>query len=138
MKLKDVADRAAAYGFPGVVVDGNDVLAVREAAAAAVERARAGQGPTLIEAKTWRHWGHFIGDMAKYRDPAEHASWLERDPIPTFAKLLVQQGMAMEAELEAIQQEADAEMDAAIEYGRQSPFPDKSELTDDVYVGGGR
>ena len=63
MKLKDVADRAAAYGFPGVIVDGNDVLAVREVAAEAVERARAGGGPTLVECKTWRHWGHFIGDM---------------------------------------------------------------------------
>lgn len=134
-KLKNLADRAAAYGFPGVVVDGNDVLAVREAAMEAVGRARGGGGPTLIEAKTWRHWGHFIGDSAKYRDPAEHAAWLARDPIPAFAKVLVGQGIAAEPELRAVQEEADAEMDAAIEYGRQSPFPDKSELTMDVYVG---
>ena len=136
-KLKDLADRAAAYGFPGVVVDGNDVLAVREVAAEAVDRARGGGGPTLIEAKTWRHWGHFIGDSAKYRDPAEHAAWLKRDPIPAFAAVLVKGGATTQAELDDIQTAAEAEMDAAIEYGRQSPFPDKSELTKDVYVGGG-
>ena len=134
MKLKDVADRAAAYGFPGVVVDGNDVLAVREVAAEAAERARAGGGPTLIEAKTWRHWGHFIGDMAKYRDPAEHEAWLKRDPIPNFGNLLRERGLATEAELETIRADADTEMDAAMEYGRQSPFPDASELTADVYA----
>ena len=92
MKLTDVAERAAAYGFSGVVVDGNDVLAVRETAQMAVERARSGGGPTLIEAKTWRHWGHFIGDMAKYRDPAEHEAWLKRDPIPAFVGVLLARG----------------------------------------------
>ncbi len=135
MKLRDVADRAAAYGFPGVVVDGNNVLAVRETATEAVERARAGGGPTLIECKTWRHWGHFIGDMAKYRDPAEHESWLRRDPIPAFAAVLLDRSAATEAELQTILAEADTEMDAAVEFGRQSPFPDKSELITDVYVG---
>ena len=134
-KLKNLADRAAAYGFPGVVVDGNDVLAVREVAAEAVDRARGGGGPTLIEAKTWRHWGHFIGDSAKYRDPAEHQSWLDRDPIPAFAAVLVERGVAAEAELTAIREAAEVEMDTAIEFGRQSPFPDKAELTQDVYVG---
>jgi acetoin:2,6-dichlorophenolindophenol oxidoreductase subunit alpha len=135
MRLKDVADRAAAYGFPGVIVDGNDVLAVREVAMEAVERARAGGGPTLIEAKTWRHWGHFIGDMAKYRDPAEHEAWLARDPIPAFAKVLLERELASQAELHDIQAAADAEMDAALEFGKASPFPDKSELTTDVYAG---
>ncbi len=141
MKLKDVADRAAAYGFPGVVVDGNDVLAVREVAAEAVERARAGGGPTLIEAKTWRHWGHFIGDMAKYRDPAEHEAWLQRDPIPAFAQVLLERSGATQAEIDEIQTAADAEMDAAVEFGKASPFPDAAALTADVYAGtygGGR
>jgi pyruvate dehydrogenase E1 component alpha subunit len=136
MKLKDIAARAAAYGFPGVVVDGNDVLAVRNVAAQAVARARAGGGPTLIEAKTWRHWGHFIGDMAKYRDPAEHEAWLKRDPIPTFARVLRDRGAATETELEAVRAQAEAEMDEALEFGRSSPFPDKSELTAGVYAGG--
>jgi acetoin:2,6-dichlorophenolindophenol oxidoreductase subunit alpha len=134
-RLKNLADRAAAYGFPGVVVNGNDVLAVREVTVGAVDRARAGGGPTLIEAKTWRHWGHFIGDSAKYRDPAEHQAWLDRDPIPAFAAVLAKRGMAVEAELAAVREEAEAEMDAAIEFGRQSPFPDVSELVQDVYVG---
>jgi acetoin:2,6-dichlorophenolindophenol oxidoreductase subunit alpha len=134
MKLKDIADRAAAYGIPGVVVDGNDVLAVREVATEAVERARGGHGPTLIEAKTWRHWGHFIGDAAKYRDPEEHAAWLARDPIPAFATVLRERGVATEAELAAIHWEADTEMDVAVDFGKSSPFPDVSELTADVYA----
>jgi pyruvate dehydrogenase E1 component alpha subunit len=75
--------------------------------------------------------------MAKYRDPAEHEAWLKRDPIITFAKVIIDLGASTEAGLQAIQDEANAEMDAAIEYGRQSPFPDKSELTNDVYVEGG-
>jgi TPP-dependent pyruvate/acetoin dehydrogenase alpha subunit len=135
MKLKDVADRAASYGFPGVVVDGNDVLDVREETRKAVERARSGGGPTLVECKTWRHWGHFIGDSAKYRDPAEHAAWLKRDPIPTFGGVLQHLGVATEAELEGIREAAEVEMDEAVAYGKASPFPDVAELTTDVYVG---
>ena len=135
MKLTDIADRAAAYGFPGVVVDGNDVLAVREAAAEAVERARSGGGPTLIECKTWRHWGHFIGDMATYRDPAEHEAWLKRDPIPAFG------GSAARARewrpkpsSRQSKQEADAEMEAAVEFAEEQPFPTRRRLTTDVYA----
>ncbi len=133
MKLKDIADRAASYGFPGVVVDGNDVLAVRAAAAEAVTRARSGGGPTLIECKTWRHWGHFIGDMARYRDPAEHEAWLRRDPIPNFRAKLLAWGVADEAELTQIEQAAEAEMDEAVAFGKTSPFPLVSELTAGVY-----
>jgi pyruvate dehydrogenase E1 component alpha subunit len=134
MKIQDVADRAASYGFPGVVVDGNDVLAVRSAAAEAVDRARTGGGPTLVECKTWRHWGHFIGDAAGYRDPAEHQAWLNRDPLKLTANLLREKGWVEQAELDAIQAAADAEMQEALEYGKTSPFPSLDELTTDVYV----
>jgi pyruvate dehydrogenase E1 component alpha subunit len=134
MKIENVADRAASYGFPGVVVDGNDVVAVREAAAEAVERARSGGGPTLVECKTWRHWGHFIGDAATYRDPAEHEAWLKRDPLLLSADLVRTKGWATDAELGQIQAEADAEMQEALEFGKTSPYPALEELTADVYV----
>jgi TPP-dependent pyruvate/acetoin dehydrogenase alpha subunit len=133
MKIKDIADRAASYGFPGVVVDGNDVVAVREAAAEAVDRARSGGGPTLVECKTWRHWGHFIGDAATYRDPAEHEAWLKRDPLILCADLLRSKNWATESDLEKIQAEADAEMQAALEYGKNAPYPSTEELLTDVY-----
>ncbi len=134
MKIKDIADRAASYGFPGVVVDGNDVLAVREATAVAVDRARSGGGPTLIECKTWRHWGHFIGDAATYRDPAEHEAWLKRDPLILGANVLRSKGWATDADLEKIQAEADVEMQAALEFGKNSPYPSVEELYTDVYT----
>jgi pyruvate dehydrogenase E1 component alpha subunit len=137
MKISDVADRAASYGFPGVVVDGNDVLAVRHAAGEAVDRARSGGGPTLVECKTWRHWGHFIGDAATYRDPAEHQAWLNRDPLKLTANLLREKGWANQQELDAIQADADAEMTAALEFGKNSPYPSLDELTTDVYVTAG-
>jgi acetoin:2,6-dichlorophenolindophenol oxidoreductase subunit alpha len=133
MKLANVADRAAAYGLPGVVVDGNDVVAVREAAAEAVDRARSGGGATLVECKTWRHWGHFLGDAATYRDPAEHEAWLKRDPIPRCAELLMSQKWATPRDLEAIQAAADAEIERALEFGKNSPWPAKEELLTDVY-----
>jgi pyruvate dehydrogenase E1 component alpha subunit len=129
----NVADRAAAYGFPGVTVDGNDVLAVREAAEEAVDRARNGGGPTLLDCRTWRHWGHFIGDAATYRDPAEHEAWLKRDPLIIASSMLKAKKWATDAELAAIQAEADAEMQAALEFGKASPFPPVEELYTDVY-----
>jgi pyruvate dehydrogenase E1 component alpha subunit len=134
MKIENVADRAASYGFPGVVVDGNDVLLVKEAAAEAVDRARNGGGPTLVECKTWRHWGHFIGDAATYRDPAEHEAWLKRDPLILCADLLRANGWATDPDIQKIQTEADAEMREALEFGKQSPYPSLDELTTDVYT----
>ncbi len=88
LPIENIADRAAAYGIPGVVVDGNDVLAVYEAAAKAVKRARDGEGPTLIECKTYRRGGHSRSDPGNYRPPEEVKKWLARDPIPHFEKIL--------------------------------------------------
>jgi pyruvate dehydrogenase E1 component alpha subunit len=134
MKIENVADRAAGYGFPGVVVDGNDVVAVRAVAAEAVDRARSGGGPTLVECKTWRHWGHFLGDAATYRDPAEHQAWLKRDPLILCAEVLRSKKWAAQSELDQIQAEAEVEMKEALEFGRSSPWPSKDELLTDVYV----
>jgi pyruvate dehydrogenase E1 component alpha subunit len=107
---------------------------MREAAREAVDRARTGGGPTLLDCRTWRHWGHFIGDAATYRDPAEHQAWLDRDPLIITGNLLRSKKWAGDAELEAIQAEADAEMQAALEYGKASPFPALEELYTDVYT----
>ncbi|MBN2242679.1 MAG: thiamine pyrophosphate-dependent dehydrogenase E1 component subunit alpha [Acidobacteria bacterium] len=131
----EVAGRAAGYGFPGVTVDGNDVAAVREAAGQAVARARAGQGPTLLDCRTWRHWGHFIGDAAAYRDPEEHKAWLKRDPLILAADLLRSEKWATQADLDRIQAEAEEEMLAALDFGKNSPLPGKEELYTHVYTG---
>ncbi len=112
----DIAGRAAAYGFPGDVVDGNDVLTVREAAAAAIARARAGDGPTLLEAKTYRHKGHSRVDAGKYRPQEEVDEWLSRDPLPRLAERL--DG----ASVERIRERAEAELDEAVERARAAPF----------------
>lgn len=134
MRVEHVAERAAAYGIPGVVVDGNDVEAVHEAALEAVARARAGRGPTLLECKTWRHEGHFVGDPCAYRDPAEHEEWLRRDPILLGTRMLLDRGLATQEEIDAIRSEAKAEIEAAIEFGRGGPWPDEAELLTDVYA----
>jgi TPP-dependent pyruvate/acetoin dehydrogenase alpha subunit len=104
-----LAHRAEAYGIPWEIVDGNDVLAARAAAARAVERARAGNGPTLIEFLTYRHFGHSRSDPAKYRPPEEVDSWLARDPLPRVAERLGEQ------EAEALRADAEREMTAALE-----------------------
>jgi TPP-dependent pyruvate/acetoin dehydrogenase alpha subunit len=113
----DIAGRAAAYGMPGVVTDGNDVLAVRETAATAVARARAGEGPTLIEAKTYRHKGHSRVDPGKYRPKAEVEEWLTRDPIPRLASYLD------DDTVERIHDEVEAELEAALAAARAAAQP---------------
>jgi TPP-dependent pyruvate/acetoin dehydrogenase alpha subunit len=112
----DIAARAAGYGMPGLEVDGNDVLAVREAAREAVERARSGRGPTLLEAKTYRHKGHSRVDPGKYRPPEEVEEWLGRDPLPRFAERLDQ------AAVERIRARVEAEVELALGVARAAPF----------------
>jgi pyruvate dehydrogenase E1 component alpha subunit len=108
-----IADRAAGYGIPGVVVDGNDVLAVREAVMAAVDRARAGEGPSLIEAQTYRLKGHWAGDPAAYRPPGELEAWQARDPLPRFERELAEAGIASPAAVAAVRERARARVEAA-------------------------
>ncbi|QIE54181.1 thiamine pyrophosphate-dependent dehydrogenase E1 component subunit alpha [Pikeienuella piscinae] len=129
-----VADRAVAYGMPGEAVDGNDVSAVAEACNAAVERARAGEGPSLIETMTYRWRGHSKSDRNRYRTKDEIESWVARDPIPRFAALLVEHGVMTEAEVAALEIDVAEEIATAIDYARQSPDPNPLEATRDVYT----
>ena len=108
-----IADRAAGYGIPGAVVDGNDVLAVREAVTAAMARARAGEGPSLIEAQTYRLKGHWAGDPAAYRLAGEQEAWQARDPLPRLERQLVQAGVASAESLAAARERARARVEAA-------------------------
>jgi pyruvate dehydrogenase E1 component alpha subunit len=134
MNIENIADRATAYGIPGVVVDGNDVLAVYEATVKAVERARKGEGPTLIECKTYRHKGHSRVDPAKYRPKEEVEEWLAKDPIKRFKEKLLQEGAITEAEIQQIEQEVAAEIDAAVRFAMESPYPEPEEALEDVYA----
>lgn len=134
MAIKDVADRGAAYGIPGVVVDGNDVLAVREAAQDAIARARRGEGPTLLECKTYRHLGHFAGDPGEYKPAEEQEFWMERDPIPAFAKFLVENEAFGEDELAQMDAEVERELDEAYQFACDSPEPEEHSVVEDVYT----
>lgn len=132
--VADVADRAAAYAMPGIVVDGNDVLAVREAVGGAVARARAGDGPTLVETKTYRHRGHYEGDMCAYRPDGELEEWLLRDPIVTFPALLRSRFAIAEGELEAVRARVEERLDDATRFAAAGTHPDPSQTLEDVYV----
>jgi 2-oxoisovalerate dehydrogenase E1 component len=133
-KLPDIADRACAYGIPGEVVDGMDVLAVRGAVARAAERARRGEGPTLIEAKTYRWYGHSHSDPRAYRTREEEAEWKERDPISVLKENMQTVGMLSEAEFETLDQAVKAKLQQAMAYSEASPEPSPDELYTDVYA----
>jgi acetoin:2,6-dichlorophenolindophenol oxidoreductase subunit alpha len=133
-KNQRISDRAAGYGLPGVTVDGNDPWAMYAAANEAVERARSGGGPTLIEANTYRLMGHFYGDQMPYMDQEEYAAAAAADPIPRFRARLIEEKLATEEELAAIDADAAGEVDAAIEFGFASPAPSPEDLFEDVYA----
>lgn len=130
----DVANEAAAYGIPGVCIDGNDVLAVYEAASSAVDRARGMKGPTLIEAKTYRWRGHSRSDARLYRTPEEEEQWRERDPIRRFADQLIAEGLLSREQLEGFKAHAARLMEEAVTFAERSPYPSAEDLTRDVYV----
>jgi pyruvate dehydrogenase E1 component alpha subunit len=132
MRVNSVAQRAAAYGFPGVTVDGNDPLAVYEAARAAVERARSGGGPTLLECRTYRWMGHYIGDPATYRPAEEVAWWKERDPLALFERKLIETDICSQEEIQRVHEQVRAELEAAIEFARQSPAPAPEDALTDL------
>jgi len=132
--IPNIADRAAAYGIPGVTVDGNDVLAVYEAAGEAVTRARKGEGPTLVECKTCRHHGHYEGDTDTYRTKEELDECKKRDPIPRFRKKLVEMGVLTEKEADKIEQEINEEIEEAVKFAEESPLPAPEETLEDVYA----
>ncbi|MFZ4850430.1 MAG: thiamine pyrophosphate-dependent dehydrogenase E1 component subunit alpha [Caldilinea sp.] len=132
--IAHVADRAGAYGIPGVVVDGNDVLAVRAAAAAAVARARSGEGPTLLECLTYRLCGHSRSDPRTYRTQQEEKEWQERDPLPNFVAWLTAGGHFTPEALQAVDQQIEATLADAIAFAEASPSPEPMSLYEDVYA----
>ncbi len=132
--IQDIAERAQAYGIPGVVVDGMDVLAVKEAVEKAAERARRGEGPTLIECKTYRYLGHSKNDPRAYRTKEEEKQWKERDAILRYRKWLLESGTAEETELKAIEGEVEREVEEAIRFAEESPYPPLEEIVKDVYL----
>ena len=132
--VKDIAVRADSYAMPGVVVDGNDVLAVRAAMEEAVTRARSGQGPTLLEAKTYRHRGHYEGDMGAYRPPQEVSEWLARDPIAVFGRRLIEEHGVTQDQLDEVASEVERELDEAAAFAESSPHPLPEEALEDVYL----
>jgi pyruvate dehydrogenase E1 component alpha subunit len=131
--VPDVSIRAEGYAFPGVIVDGNDILAVYEAALKAADRARTGQGPTFIEAKTYRHRGHYEGDPMVYRTPEELEEWKKRDPIINFHQKLLDEKTASENDLKTITGEVKILLDEAVEFARNSPAPEPESALEGVY-----
>jgi 2-oxoisovalerate dehydrogenase E1 component len=129
-----IADRACAYDMPGEVVDGMDVLAVREAVGRAVERARQGEGPSLIQCQAYRWYGHSRSDPRAYRTKEEEAAWKTRDPIPNFAAWLVEQGLCTQAEIDALEEQVEQAIDEATQFALDSAMPPAEELEEFVYA----
>lgn len=132
--IRDISVRAQAYGIPGVSIDGNDVLTVYETVSKAVERARGGLGPTLIECKTYRLRGHFEGDPMNYRSKEEMEEWAQRDPIPRFKEKLLSMTDITSREVEAIEEEVKASVEAAVKYAEECPQPDPENLMEDIFA----
>jgi TPP-dependent pyruvate/acetoin dehydrogenase alpha subunit len=134
MAIEDVADRAESYGFDGVAINGNDVLAVYQATQGALARARGGHGPTLIECKTYRWHGHSEHDKAFYRTDEELAMWKSRDPIPTFTTYLKGMNVLNEQNLGDIEARVRATIDDAVEFAMNAPDPRPEEAVTDLYA----
>lgn len=132
--IDHISQRAAGYGIPGVTVDGNDVLAVMDAVEQAVDRARSGQGPTLVEAETYRWKGHSKSDRQLYRTRDEIKAWQKRDPIPRFAKLLLSAKMLTATDADEIKAQAEATIEAAVAFAESSPEPDVATIMEGVYA----
>ena len=129
----DLCMRAAGYGMPGEKVDGNDLLAVRKATAFAIERARAGEGPTFLENVTYRMKGHYEGDPQQYRKIEEVESWGEKDPIERFARVLIQKKVLTKKLRAEILTTVQVELDAAFAFAQNSPFPEPEDALTDLY-----
>ncbi|MBN4064650.1 thiamine pyrophosphate-dependent dehydrogenase E1 component subunit alpha [Dehalococcoides mccartyi] len=136
--VEHVSDRASAYNMPGLLVDGQDVIAMYEATAAAVERARAGEGPTLIEGLTYRFEEHSLGlgrvARGEYRSQEEIDRWRKRDPLDILEKTLISQGIATREECDAINAATVDEVEKATDFARNSPFPEESDLFEDMWA----
>lgn len=137
INIENIADRAAAYGIPGEIVDGNDVLKVNEAANSAVERARAGKGPTLLELKTYRISGHSRSDANKYRPEEEEEKWFAHDPIDNLEKYILENEIANNDNLAEIRDDVEQQIEEAIAYAKASPDPEPEDALKHVYYEGG-
>lgn len=134
VNIENLADRAVAYGIPGKVVDGNNILEVMEVTHEAVEHARSGKGPVLIEAKTYRWKGHSKSDARKYRTREEEQEWRKKDPIKRFKEYLIDKGLLTEEKAEQLREEAFQEIEDAVKYAESSPEPAIESLLEDVYA----
>jgi pyruvate dehydrogenase E1 component alpha subunit len=134
--VREIYRKACAFDMPGVRVDGNDVLAVRDAVRDRVEAARAGGGPQLVEALTYRFRGHSMGDPQRYRDRAEVEAARERDPLAYWSRAIREGGLAAEEDLEAIRKDVEAEVEEAVRFAEGSPFPDPAGIDRHVLVEG--
>ena len=134
MKISNIAERAAAYGIPGEVVEGNDMQAVYQTVRKAVEQARSGEGPTLVECKTYRRAGHSRRDANAYRDKEEEKRWLARDPLVIAKNYLLKQKIWSEEEDKALSARIDAEIEDAVEYAKNSPLPKTEDMFKNVWV----
>lgn len=133
ISVANIADRAAAYSMPGKVVDGQDPVAVYEVVAEAVARARKGDGPTLIETKTYRYWEHAVGLRLAYRSADEISIWRTRDPLVRMAASLAELEI-VDAEVKELEQQVETEVEAAVAFAKESPFPEPDDVFDDVYA----
>ena len=132
---EDLIARASGYGMPAVSVDGNDVIAVREAAKEALARAREGGGPSFLECKTWRHRAHFEGeDTSLYRNEDEHQSWVAKDPVKRFARKLLESETVTQEELDELNDAVQAEIDEAVNFSEEGPDPAPEDALEDLYV----
>jgi pyruvate dehydrogenase E1 component alpha subunit len=136
MAIPDVAMRAAGYGIPGEVVDGNDILAVYDSAKRAIDRARSGGGPSLVEYKTFRMTGHSAHDDAGYVPPELFEEWKGKCPILNFEKTLLEEGVVTPERIDEMQKECALIVDDAVEWAEQQPYPAAEEVTKDVYYEG--
>ena len=132
--VPDIATKATAYNMPGNIVDGMDVLKIKEAVAKAVKRAREGKGPTLVECKTYRYYGHSRGDPRLYRTRDEEKEWRKKDPIENFKKKLLEEEVFTEERWRDLGKKIQQEVDEAAEYALSSAWPSAEELTQDVYI----
>ncbi len=136
--VENIADRAAAYAIPGVLVDGQDVIAMYEAVSEAVTRARAGQGPSLIEGRTYRYQDHSLGlgriVRDSYREDDEVEEWKQRDPITIHKARLLEQGIATQEEIDQVENEVKQQIEDAITFARESPYPEPSDLFEDMFA----
>jgi pyruvate dehydrogenase E1 component alpha subunit len=132
--IKELYKRACAYGIPGEAVDGMDVEEVLRVTKAAVERARNGNGPTLIESKTYRYYGHSRTDSAPYRTKEEEEMWKQKDPIKQYQRKLIERGVLTTEDIKTMQERIQKILDEAVRFADSSPYPDSQEIFEDIYA----